>query len=227
MLVAAALVVLAVLLSTYIATSSGPAVKGVMVRLPAGSPVSARAVRAAAEPAIRGGLLAVNLAAVQKRVEALAWVKQAEVRRLWPDALVIVVTPERAVARWGDSALLDASGHIFAPGAASALSSLPRLQGPKADAMTLFVEFKAARGALAPLGLRPNSFVENPRGEVVITLAGGTRIELGRKDPRAKLARFITVAAPALGTALARAASVDMRYANGFAVGWKREGQHG
>ncbi len=226
LLVAALIVALAVLVPTYFA-SSGPAVKTVMVRLPFGSPVDARAVRAAAAPAIRGGLFAVNLDAVQKRVEALAWVKRAEVRRLWPDALVIVVSPEHAVARWGESALLDADGHIFAPAETSGPPALPRLQGPKADAMRLLADFKSARTVLAPLGLRLRGLDENARGEVAITLADGTRIELGRKNPRAKLARFVTVAAPALGTALARAATVDMRYPNGFAVGWKRDGQHG
>lgn len=229
-LLAAALVVaVAIVLPTFLAAPSGPVVRGVIVRVPPASRVSARAVRAAAVPAARGGLLEVNLDAVRKRVEALPWVKQAEVRRVWPDALAIGVTPEQPVARWGKDSLMDASGGIFTPstGDLSKFTDLPQLSGSKASAADLFGDFAHARAALAPLGLRLAALAENPRGEVLITLSDGTRIELGRENPRAKLARFVTVAAPALATALARAATVDMRYPNGFAVGWKRDGQHG
>lgn len=230
-LLAAALVaLLALVLPRFLALPAGPAVRGLVVKLPPSAPVSARAVRAAAATAIGNGLLALNLDAVRRRVEALAWVKRAEVRRRWPDALAIAVVPERPVARWGKHSLMDASGHVFTPAAEDLrgdLAGLPRLSGPEASAAALFGDFEQARARLAPLGLRLAALAANPRGEVSITLAGGTRIELGGEDPRAKLARFVTVAAPALATALARAATVDMRYPNGFAVGWKRKGQHG
>jgi cell division protein FtsQ len=225
-LLAAALIVLAVLLPICVSVP-GPAVRHVFVHLPSGSHLSAREVRAATVPAAHRGFFGVNLAAVQRHVEALAWVKRAEVRRMWPDALAIAITPRRAMARWGKHALVDDTGEVFAPASVSGFAGLPRLSGPKADAAALFDDYERARAALAAIGLRPAALSENPRGGVTVALADATRIQLGSKDPRVKLARFVAIAAPALGTALARAATVDMRYANGFAVGWKKEGKHG
>ncbi|MGH8272019.1 MAG: cell division protein FtsQ/DivIB, partial [Gammaproteobacteria bacterium] len=204
-----------------------PAINGLAITVPPDSEVTEQAVRAAAAPAVRGGLLAVNLAAVRERVEALPWVRHAEVRRLWPHALAITVQAERPVARWGNDSLMDDSGRIFTPAAVSKYQDLPALSGPSADATELLQSYAQATTLLAPLGLRVTAFAENARGEVRIVLANGLQVELGRDAPHAMLARFVTVAAPALGTALARAATVDMRYPNGFAVGWKGEERHG
>lgn len=226
-LAAAVVAVLVALALAFGSAPQGPAIEGIAVSVPANSELTAQAVRVAATPAVRGGLLAVNLAAVRERVEALPWVRQAEVRRLWPDALAISVRLEQPVARWGAGSLMDDAGRIFTPASVRRYETLPEISGPPGDAAALLREFTRANALLAPLGLRAASLAEDARGEVHIGLAGGLRIELGREAPRAMLARFVTVVAPALGTALARAATVDMRYPNGFAVGWKGETQHG
>jgi len=227
-LLAALIALLVVLLVTFAPAPSGPLVTGLVVNIPATSKLSAAEVREAAAPAVHGGVLDVNLAAVQARVETLPWVKQASVRRLWPNTLAITVVPERPVARWGDDALVDASGHIFTPPSLQGFDKLPILHGADSgNTMALFDDFHRANVALSAIGLQVKAFSRNPRGEVAVTLAGGTRIELGSDNARAMLTRFVTVAAPALGTALGHAATVDMRYPNGFAVGWKRDEQHG
>ncbi|MDN5864190.1 MAG: FtsQ-type POTRA domain-containing protein [Gammaproteobacteria bacterium] len=226
-LLAAAVVVLAFLLPQFVSAPSGPAVKRLLVTRPPIAQLSAAEIRAAAAPAVKGGLLNVDLQAVRKRVEALAWVKRAAVRRVWPHALAIDVTAERPVARWGTDSLVDASGQVFTPNSLRGFETLPLLQGSGGDTAALFETFRYARHVLSRRGFRLDAFMRDARGEVTVTLGGGTRIELGNEHPRAMLARFVTVAAPALGTALGRAATVDMRYPNGFAVGWNREGEHG
>ncbi len=227
-LLAVLLALLVVLGMTFASAPSGPGVTRLVVDMPSTSKLSAAEIRAAAAPAVQGGVLDVNLAAVRARVQSLGWVKQASVRRLWPNALAITVVPERAVARWGESALVDASGHIFTPPSLQGFDKLPILHGADAEnTLALFDDFHQASAALSAIGFEIKVFSRNPRGEVAITLAGGTRIELGSKNARGMLARFVTVAAPALGTAIARASTVDMRYPNGFAVGWKRDGEHG
>ncbi len=227
LLLAATVAALVLIVLVFFSMPQGPAINGLAVSVPPNSEVTAQAVRAAAAPAVRGGLLTVNLAAVRERVEALPWVRQAEVRRLWPHALAITVRLERPVVRWGAASLMDDAARIFTPASVDGYKDLPAISGPPADAAELLRDWMQASALLAPSGLRVSALNENARGEVRIVLADGVRIELGRDMPRAKLARFVTVAAPALGTALARAATVDMRYPNGFAVGWKEEGQHG
>ena len=51
--------------------------------------------------------------------------------------------------------------------------------------------------------------------------AGDQEIRLGRRDIDERLYRFFDVVAPALANELKRVAYVDLRYTNGFAVGWR------
>ena len=44
---------------------------------------------------------------------------------------------------------------------------------------------------------------------------------LGRREIDERLYRFFDVVAPALANDLKRVAYVDLRYTNGFAVGWR------
>lgn len=226
-LLAAGIVALALVLPGVVSAPSGPAVTRLIVEMPPAARVSAAEIRAAAASAVRGGVLEVDLEAVRRGVAGLPWVKQARVRRVWPHALAISVTLEHPVARWGDRSLMDASGHIFTPPAVSGFEALPLVRGSGGNTAALFEDFRRARRTLAAHGRRLAGFARNARGGVTLRLAGGTRIKLGNEHPRAMLARFVTIAAPALGTALARAATVDMRYSGGFAVGWNRGRQHG
>ena len=51
-------------------------------------------------------------------------------------------------------------------------------------------------------------------------LQGGQRIRIGRSDVEQRLDRFFHLAAPLLRNEFDRVSHVDMRYTNGFSVGW-------
>jgi cell division protein FtsQ len=59
------------------------------------------------------------------------------------------------------------------------------------------------------------------RGAWSLVLAGGQEIRLGRRDIDERLLRFFDVVAPELAAELPRVRYVDLRYTNGFAVGWR------
>ena len=79
------------------------------------------------------------------------------------------------------------------------------------------------RGKLADAGLTLERLELDERGAWLLTLGGGQEVRLGRRDIDERLYRFFDVVAPALAADLKRVAYVDLRYTNGFAVGW-REG---
>lgn len=76
---------------------------------------AARVRQVAAVP--RGGPLAtVDLAAIERRVESLAFVKDADVTREWPDQVLVTVServPVATVRIGGQVRVLDADGVIF------------------------------------------------------------------------------------------------------------------
>lgn len=226
-LLALACLAAVVLLAKYAGRPSGPAVNALVIHVPANTELTAGQVRSAVAGVVHGGVFDVDLATVRAAVQKLPWVASARISRIWPDALGVLVQLRRPVARWGKDALVDANGVVFAPSNLSAFSALPMLDGPADQATDVLNDFSHVQAEVQQIGLHATGLDDNARGEMSVTFKSGLHLVLGRKQPFARLERFIHIAVPALGPKLARAATVDMRYPNGFAVGWKGEGDHG
>lgn len=226
-----ALVFLAALLllgRQWLPALSGPPVRTVVVRLAPNAELSPAAIRRAVLPLIRHKrFLTIDLDSVRRRVESLPWVAAVEVRRVWPDALMVAATLRRPVARWGLHGLVDARGRVFGPVNSARFEGLPLLSGPMHSGPALWRDLVHARRLLGTKGFLVRELGQNDRGGIWLGLSGGLRLSLGRKQPFRRLERFVGIVVPTLGTALGRAASVDMRYPNGFAVGWKDRSGHG
>lgn len=167
---------------------------------------------------IDGGLLSQDLRALQAAVEALPWIKAAEVRRLWPDRLALQVTEHEPLARWGEEGLVSAKGEVFRPLDGKLPAGLVRLEGPDEAAPLVVARFRDWQPRLAELGLVVESLSRDARGDWRIGLLGGTEIRVGTRDPDTRLARLMR-AYPQLES-IASPASIDLRYSHGFAVRW-------
>jgi len=64
------------------------------------------------------------------------------------------------------------------------------------------------------------------RGALNLTLDNGVQVRLGRQQIESRFERFMLVAAKLVSQRAADIAYVDMRYGNGFAVGWKGSNGH-
>lgn len=184
-------------------------------------------VQAAMASGLRSSFLSVDLAELQARVEALDWVKSAQIGRQWPDALVVRVNEHQAAARWGDSALLNREGKIFSGDSRHLFPELPRLAGPpdtEGQVARRYLELQRPLGA-ANLALAALSIDE--RGSWSLQLQGGQTVRIGRRDVDQRLDRFFVLAAPLLRKEFDRVSHVDMRYTNGFSVGWRPESRSG
>ena len=167
------------------------------------------------------GLVSVDLAALQRAVEALPWVDRATVARAWPRGLRIEVTEQVAAARWGADGLLNARGELFLTGARFLPPELPRLSGPAGSEGTVARRYLAIQGRLAEGGVRLTALRLDARGAWEIDLANGVRIRLGRRDFDERFERFVAAALRLVSQRGAELAYVDMRYSNGFAAGWR------
>jgi cell division protein FtsQ len=180
-------------------------------------------VFAQVRPHLTANFLQLDLAAVRADVEALPWVARAAVRREWPGTLRIEFTEEVPVATWQGKTLLNADAVAFAtldPAAADA-AALPALAGPDGTAALVLASLRDMQRA-AGERLAPIARVElSERRAWEVWFADGTRVRLGRRDALARLARFAEVVAPLIVPQTQHVAYVDMRYANGFTVGWR------
>lgn len=180
-------------------------------------------VEAAVAEGLNAGFMTVNLSALRERVQQLDWVDRANVGRRWPDTLIVRVTEHQAAARWGETGLLNVRGELFTERAQHSFAELPSLSGPPGTERDVARRYLAVRGKLADAGLTLESLELDERGAWRLVLGGGQEIRLGRRDIDERFLRFFSVVAPALAADLKRVDYVDLRYTNGFAVGW-REG---
>ena len=185
------------------------------------SHVDPAAVRAAVQPLLGKGFFTTRVDALSAAVADLPWVAEANVRRQWPHTLTVDIVEELPVARWGSDGLMDARGRVFARSGDAAYAKLPRLTGAEGSEQDVLAQYDTLASLLAPRGLTITTLAVDGRGAATLELDDGIEVRLGREQAEERLARFGAEALPALGTRLASVAYVDMRYSNGFAVGWR------
>jgi cell division protein FtsQ len=97
-------------------------------------------IRANAAPKLAGNFFTMDLAAGRRAFEAVPWVRQAIVRRVWPNRISVQLEEHRAVALWVNSAtadeasdkLVNSYGEVFEANVGDVEDdALPTLRGPE------------------------------------------------------------------------------------------------
>ncbi len=180
-------------------------------------------IEAALAPALDRGFLSSDLGELRRRVESLDWVDEVAIARVWPDTLVVRVVEHQAAARWGENGLLNTGGELFTDESRYEFPELPHLAGPRGDERRVVSQYAAVRGRLAEANLVLHTLSMDERGAWQIELAGGQEIRLGRRDLQQRVDRFFEVVVPVLAAEMQRVSYIDLRYTNGFSVGWSTE----
>lgn len=181
--------------------------------------------RAALEDAIVAevafSLYRVDVDRVREAALTLPWVRDASVRRVWPDSLHVAVIEREPVARWRASELLEASGLAFSPDIAGKFEYLPFLEGPRGSESQVLDQYWALQDALRPIGWRLTRLSLNDRRAWRAELDSGVVLMLGQGQSTQSVERLVRAFDGALAARLAELEQVDLRYTNGFAVRWK------
>ena len=176
-------------------------------------------VQHAVVDAVHAGFFGVDVADIRRLLQDEAWIRDANVSRMWPDGLHVTIVEQIPVARWGDYGLLNERADVFVPSAEDLPRDLVQLNGPLGSEQEVLERFGYIRTQLADVGLKPVGLTLSDRRAWTITTEGGHEILLGRRDLEERLARFKWGYTKGLNAAWERIGHVDMRYTNGFAVG--------
>jgi cell division protein FtsQ len=168
-----------------------------------------------------GGFFNVDVHAVKMAAESLPWVDSASVRRAWPDTLRLEITEQVPLARWGEQKIVNMRGELFQPLMKDLSDKLPKFTGPAGTGQKVAINYLSLSKRMAQINLRISEITLTDRRAWNVRLTNGLYLSMGRIVNNERLDRFISVYPKLLGEKTAQIDSVDLRYANGFAVRWK------
>jgi cell division protein FtsQ len=172
------------------------------------------------------GLLMVDLAAVSRAIHTIPWVDAVSVERDWPHGLSVLVVEQVAAARWEPDGLVNASGERFATGISSFPAGLARLSGPDGSEAEVTQRYLGMQRRLAAAGLNITALRLDARGAWQLDLANGITVRLGRSQVDERFEKFMSAALGIVEHRAPEISYVDMRYTNGFAIGWRSGASH-
>jgi len=189
---------------------------------------SAATLRANVAPQLTGNFFTVDLAATRRAFEQVPWVRQATVRREFPNRLRVVLQEHQAEAFWGEeggSWLVNSFGEVFEANVGDVEhDGLPRLAGPEGQAPLVLAMYRAVAPLFEPLDLSLDELVLTGRGSWQAVLDTGATLELGRGEPAEvvpRVQRFVhtlTQVTARYGRRPEALVSADLRYGDGYAL---------
>jgi cell division protein FtsQ len=178
-----------------------------------------RAITDVVSQSLKDGVLSVDLAELTERIRELSWTRSVQVRRVWPDALMIQVEKESVVAIWGGTGYLTSAGRVVQ--LADAVIAVPFLCAAMSTPRQAMEMYQMLELRVNTVGLSIARLEENALGEWLMGFDGGMTVALGNEAVTDRLARFLLAYRRALRERADDIAHVDVRYINGLAVRWK------
>lgn len=173
-----------------------------------------------------GTFMTQDVNIIQQQIERLPWIKQASVRKQWPDKLKIHLVEFVPIARWNDQHMVDSQGNAFSVPAARnhGQQDLPKLSGPEGSENEVLQGYREMGNILAKDKFTLKAVAMTARRSWQLTLNNGIQLNLGRGETMKRLARFVELY-PLLEqqaqTDNKKITYVDLRYDSGAAVGWE------
>ena len=171
---------------------------------------------------VRGGFFNLDVDAVRLALLDEPWVSEVIVKRIWPDALRVIVIEHVPGVRWGDSALLNTAGEYFSPEAETIPVELPLLSGPVGSEQNLLNRFNAMQEQVQLIGFNIVSLSLDDRRAWSFRFTNGIKVTLGRRDFEERFNRVLTLIPTTTSGRIDQIESIDMRYTNGFSILWKK-----
>lgn len=189
---------------------------------------NAMTLRANVASRLSGTFFTLDISEAQQAFESLPWVRQAVVRRDFPNRLKVSLQEHHAVAYWGgesESRLLNSFGEVFEANVGEVeQETLPRLNGPEREAAQVLVMYQTLQPQFAAVDLTLDQLELTSRGGWRARLDNDTVLELGSgnlAEIQARTQRFLstlTQVTARYGRSPEALESADLRHGDGYAI---------
>lgn len=183
-------------------------------------------IRANAMPKLVGNFLSIDLQQAQAVFESVPWVRQATLKRVWPDRLEVHLVEHQPAALWvadeGGDRMVNEQGEVFQANVGEVEDDgLPEFSGPPGSSAAMLALYRRLAPVFEPLGRPIAVLTLSGRGSWRVELDGGARIEIGRGSEDelvARSERFVRTVAQVTGRWQRDLQYADLRHADGYAV---------
>jgi cell division protein FtsQ len=185
-------------------------------------------LRANVAPQLAGTIFTLDLAAARSAFEAVPWVRQATVRREFPNRLKVQLQEHQAAAYWGDegeSRMVNSFGEVFEANVGEVdAEMLPRLSGPEGQAAQVLTMYQSLEPLFEEMDLTLEQVEMTSHGGWRVRLEEGAAIELGNgtvDEVQRRTLRFLktlTQVASRYGRKPDALEAADLRHEDGYAI---------
>ena len=179
-------------------------------------------------PNIKGNFFTINLNTTRLALESLPWIRNATVKRVFPNQIEIYLQEHKPVAIWGsrdDFKMINVDGVIFDSGMEDDESDkLPQFTGPVGQSNLMLSMYLKLNTILTPLKVKLKKIELSSRGSWTAMLEGGAQLELGRGSSDVILERMkqfagtLSIVTTNFNKNITALQYADLRHVNGYAL---------
>ena len=162
----------------------------------------------------------IDLNYLKNKLEKIEWVRKINVRRSYPNEIIIDIEEHTPILIWNNKMYINTYGEKF--NVSKIDKNIPILISEESRINEVFTYFKLFNEKLSSrkLDFKITKIMENEIRSLTISLSSGINIQLGSKDVNIKIPLFFEIYNSLNTRDLNKIRYIDMRYSNGFSVGW-------
>ena len=162
----------------------------------------------------------IDLNYLKNKLEKIEWVRKINVRRSYPNEIIIDIEEHTPILIWNNKMYINMYGEKF--NVSKIDKNIPILISDESRINEVFAYFQLFNEKISSrkLDFKITKIMENEIRSLTISLSSGINIQLGSKDIDIKIPLFFEIYKSLNTRDLNKIRYIDMRYSNGFSVGW-------
>lgn len=195
----------------------------------------------ALQAAVDGNFFSIDLSQLSDYVKSLPWVYDVSMRLVWPNTLHVTIEEVQPIARWDDEFWMHQNGDLVGRVTSANDEDLPLLSGPESMSQEVWEQYVKWQNTFERFGIELKNLtlderelwrvhlaadyfadVDDSLGLVNATANITHEVEMviPIENASQRVSKFIVAMQPQLLSQFLQMKKVDLRYPNGFAIGW-------